>query len=157
MKTKFCAGTTRRDTLPAAHATCTRFPEVSFVEGGSIFSFSRPFPWSSFGSAMRSTALRCDRHKIEFFDFRLKLHVYKCTCTLMSQSKLLPTKNNNNHYHQFTPASIYWKCVKSGHVGFVLVDAQAPGLQAPDSVGLARKSQADGFACGGKGGRGPWR
>ena len=39
----------------------------------------------------------------------------------------------------------------------MLVDAQAPGLQAPDSVGLARKSQAEGFACGGKGGRGPWR
>ena len=47
--------------------------------------------------------------------------------------------------------------VKSGHLGFVLVDAQAPGLQAPDSVGPARKSQAEGFACGGKGGRGPWR
>ena len=55
-----------------------------------------------------------------------------------------------------SPRDIY-PCVKSGHLGFVLVDAQAPGLQAPDSVGLARKSQAEGFACGGKGGRGPWR
>ena len=47
--------------------------------------------------------------------------------------------------------------VIGGHLGRVLADAQAPGLQAPDSVGLARKSQAEGFACGGKGGRGPWR
>ena len=42
-----------------------------------------------------------------------------------------------------------WKCAWFRH--------GLEGLQAPDSVGPARKSHPEGFACGGKGGRGPWR
>ena len=44
--------------------------------------------------ALRCGVQLCDVISIKsnLLIFRLKLHVYKCTCTLMSQSKLLPTK-----------------------------------------------------------------